>query len=444
MRPRILLPLAVALVLAGTVAVVATRGQSCEDALRLTESRFRQTTIDETDETVGRLPQPTGDAVGPGRWALTTGEAERGNGLVELGSWIAYATRTDVSRIDPDGTIRWTRATPRNRVTDLGDGRLGVLAFVDSRMRLAIVDGDGELLRCDRHGPINGGFVGDGSGGYAMVAAPAGSQADADDAIDQVRRIEPDGSERWVVDLETPTGRGVDEIHIGGGLTVVGRTDPLDGSVLTALDDATGEVRWIVADDRPGIRPVDTIHGVVDGRLYVTIEEDPADDRDDRRRRVLALDAATGESLWAAPITIDTFAARAVGVDDTVVLVSSGTAMALDPRSGDLRWTGPFGAVVADGGDHGAAITEVDDRLLYPAGSGRLLDLRTGRSTLLFGLENAATVASTALDDDLLLVDMVVSAGGSELTTVLTGWTFEPARADLDVDPVSTAPDGEP
>ncbi|MEM9563390.1 MAG: PQQ-binding-like beta-propeller repeat protein [Actinomycetota bacterium] len=447
MRPRLLLPVAAVLLVIGVTVFVVAGRWSCDEAFGTTDSRFRpigaesgdsESTEASAEGADGRLPRPSDDAIGPVRWVLGTDEVERGSGLVDLDSWVAHVTRSEISRIDGDGTIRWTRATPRNRVTDLGDGRLGVLAFVGSTMRLAVIDGDGELLRCDRHGPINGGFAGDDAGGYAVVAAPV--DGGADDTIDQVRRIEPDGAERWTVDLDTDPGQLVDEIDVGGGLTIVGRTDPLDGTVLTAIDDVTGELRWTIDDTEPGMRPVDGIHGVVDGRLYVSVEHDPDDAPEDQQRSLLAIDPATGEVQWNTPIGFDTFAARAIGVDGLVVLVTSANATAIDPRSGTRRWSGPFGAVAIDAGDHGAAITERDGRLLYPAGSGRLLDLRTGASTLLFDPGTSSSVASLAIDRGVLLAELVVVDGGSEVTTVLTGWTYQPGRASLDDEPIGPSP----
>lgn len=148
---------------------------------------------------------------------------------------------------------------------------------------------------------------------------------------------------------------------------------------------------------------------MVDGQLYVTIERIVGADPDDvgARTTILAIDAATGERRWA-----------------------------IDPRAGRRLWAGPFGAVGLDDGEEGTAIFEVDGRPHLVGGSGRLLDLTTGHSALLFETVSTVSITTTALADGVLLVNTDDLLTGSTRQTVISGWSFDPAAATLGDAPI--------
>ncbi|WP_157987487.1 carboxypeptidase regulatory-like domain-containing protein [Jiangella endophytica] len=153
---------------------------------------------------------------------------------------------------------------------------------------------------------------------------------------------------------------------VAGDLVVTG--GGLDGG-LVALDTATGQPRWSVPT--PGRLTVYTAPSVVDGVVYAATG--PTQTRDDT---VFALDAATGEQLWATDVGTSVFAGPAVGEGLAIVgNADDGELIALDAATGAVRWTLTRdrdyfigGASIVDGtvfvpttdGDGGGSLLAVD------------------------------------------------------------------------------------
>ncbi|HEY8475127.1 MAG TPA: carboxypeptidase regulatory-like domain-containing protein [Natronosporangium sp.] len=112
-------------------------------------------------------------------------------------------------------------------------------------------------------------------------------------------------------------------VYAGGGL---------DGGI-HALDAATGELQWEVPT--PDRFTVYSAPVVRDGVVYVTTG--PTSDRSDT---VFALDAVTGEQLWATDIGSNVFFGPAVA-DGIVAAASEQQLVALDAATGEVRWTLP-------------------------------------------------------------------------------------------------------
>ena len=147
--------------------------------------------------------------------------------------------------------------------------------------------------------------------------------------------------ERWRVSWEESKAPAPPTVHGETAfLTRAGET--------VAVDRQTGEPRWSYA---AGIAPAAPV--VVDETVYVV------------RKRLLALDAVTGELRWKAddvPEYMETVAATS----GTVYAASDGILHALDPADGSVRWTAEL--------EQGTYATPVvGDAQVFVAGSDGLL-----------------------------------------------------------------------
>jgi len=421
MRPALRSSLVVLVIAIGVITFAATRGVSCEDAFASTESRLEPA----PDRLAEARTRPTpGGGVETLQWVLTTNELELYGRLLDMGSWTAYVNRAEVSRIEADGTIRWTRTMPSRWAEPIGDGRIAATGFVEGRHHVAVLDADGELLHCHQTGPVGGGLTGDGAGGFVVNGDP--DREDDDAANDVIRRIEVDGTERWRAELASGPQRFADAMRIEDGLVVIGRKDILDGPILAAFDDASGDLLWAIDGQQPEIGPVRSIAGIIDGQLYVTVESDQP-----FIPELLAIDATTGAIRWSSPVTVRDNRSTVEPIDDdTVVLRSTAIVTAVDPTTGDVHWTVGENLGTLDLG-RDAGVLDVGQRLLHPVAGGRIIDLRTGRWGRLLEEDRNAIFQGFVVDGDTLIVDTKVNPEGGTFM-YLSGWTFDPAAATTD------------
>ncbi|MEV7320460.1 serine/threonine-protein kinase [Streptomyces sp. NPDC093970] len=140
----------------------------------------------------------------------------------------------------------------------------------------------------------------------------------------------PDGWRPWRTRLRTAV-TGVPLEYDTSGCVAEDDAVFCGGTGFTAarVDAASGRVRWRTGTRPQGARPI----GVRDGLVYVY--EDP----DDRRRRVLALDAATGRPRWQRDINK---AVDAVLYDDGLLTMSPdySSFVAYGPSGREL-WRAP-------------------------------------------------------------------------------------------------------
>lgn len=150
-----------------------------------------------------------------------------------------------------------------------------------------------------------------------------------------------DGAELWRTtvaktgDVGTPTIAG-DLVYAATGIS----GEPEDHGI-AAVDKSNGTVLWRYASP---IQEVVYTPAVVDGRAFVLGHD----------RQVVAMDAATGASLWTRTFEQELEALPSVVGDTVFVIANDGPAAALDVATGDLRWSVPiegaaFAPTIADG-----------------------------------------------------------------------------------------------
>jgi outer membrane protein assembly factor BamB len=150
-----------------------------------------------------------------------------------------------------------------------------------------------------------------------------------------------DGAELWRTtvaetgDVGTPTIAG-DLVYAATGIS----GEPEDYGI-AAVDRTTGAVRWRYASP---IQEVIYTPAVVDGRAFVLGHD----------RQVVAMDAATGASIWTRTFDTELEALPSVVGDTVFVIANDGLAAALDVATGEMRWSVPiegeaFAPTIADG-----------------------------------------------------------------------------------------------
>jgi outer membrane protein assembly factor BamB len=175
--------------------------------------------------------------------------------------------------------------------------------------------------------------IGVASGRKAHVTAPpvafGGRLYVMDGRAGVSARSERDGSEIWRVDLAPRSGR--DREAYGGGVAYA------DGVLyvasgyrfVTALDAATGQVKWRTAMQSP-VHGAPTVSG---GRVFVV----------DVENELFSLDAATGDISWnyqalQEPARILAASAPAISGDVLIAPFGSGEVVALRAPNGTLLW----------------------------------------------------------------------------------------------------------
>lgn len=202
-----------------------------------------------------------------------------------------------------------------------------------------------------------------------------------------------DGALLGETDLGTRL-RSSPAVHDGRGF--VGGAD----GVVYAVELATGRVVWrhetegaalVSADHGYDRRTVQASPAVADGRVYIG----------GRDGRLYALDAETGERLWAAEYT-PSWVVSSVAVGEEAVYTGTSDAHvveALDAATGERRWSRDLGTRVL------GSPSLVGGVLLVPGGDGVLyaLDAASGR-TLWRYTAGAMIQSSPAVAGDLVVV----------------------------------------
>ena len=142
---------------------------------------------------------------------------------------------------------------------------------------------------------------------------------------------------------------------------------------LYAFDAATGDTRWTAGIDDVSLR---TSPAVADGTVYVAASTTRAciPEADEcsgtSRGRVYAVDAATGERRWTAPIETDTRSSPAVVGDRVYVGCNDGVSAVT--TDGEAAWRIDFESDREDGPYVKSSPAVADGRLFVGASDGRL------------------------------------------------------------------------
>ncbi|MEU2023933.1 serine/threonine-protein kinase [Streptomyces sp. NPDC016469] len=267
-----------------------------------------------------------------------------------------------------------------------------------------------------------GGFGEEPDDGKARtVAAPAGTL--------------PDGFRPWRVTVaggredipdELRCVARADAVFCGGGGVIAARIDVRDGSRA-----------WTAKS--PGV-PVQGLHlvGATDDTVLgyrIAAQDDPRGTSDE----VVALDADSGEELWATPsgaqstaVTGRTRDAVVLGTDVITVDASDTALEARDAHTGDLAWTAPFPA-----GSRCAPVP-VGTRLLAMCATDAELDASAVRHPALYPLDPASGTWGEAIAVDGPAVPVGVAGGRLVLLREhLDGPALTGYDAVVQVDPAS-------
>lgn len=196
------------------------------------------------------------------------------------------------------------------------------LAIVDGVAYLAGIGGDIAALDLASRDVLWTGALGAGTSSSPLVVDGLLAIGADDDQL-HVHDV-ADGAERW----RFAAGQGADytlgpsPAYADGLLFYANASEKADTG-LFAIDAASGEQRWHMEPDTPGLYTPAVVEGVV----YV------GGDGGD----VYALDAASGEERWKTTVG-RTWSTPAVADGDVYVQTMDGVLACLDRESGDVRW----------------------------------------------------------------------------------------------------------
>ncbi len=253
------------------------------------------------------------------------------------------------------GEVRWRSGTSSGLPQTLGGTNVvlagGVVAF-----------GDGDVVGFDRStGERRWIFTGSDSLAFAggspglFLLATDGSRIFAGSSNGHAYAMNAaDGSTAWATQVGDPLGQAVQDPHVSGSTVycIIGGGSPSFAGDVVALDAATGDLTWRYStvaaspDDLFPLGPVavsgsTVAFGDIDGSIH-------------------AVNATTGEVLWDAPAAAGEEGKNrgrwlvAVG-DELLAIGGGGDITALDPATGDARWSnrastiGAFGPIGTDG-----------------------------------------------------------------------------------------------
>jgi outer membrane protein assembly factor BamB len=212
----------------------------------------------------------------------------------------------------------------------------------------------------------------DGLGGFPLTVADDAVYVDGPQLFSLDRAT---GAVRWSVPVGNDAMSGYSQPVVVGGSVVVGGGD---GRV-RAIDRATGQVRWtslVGAGRTVGAGP--SLAATAD-TIYAVAADVPGDFfRDEPTTGSLtALDPMSGETRWSRPLRGLSALGSTPTVSGTTVYVAASTFSAFDTATGAPRWD------AATGGTTSFSFTPpaVDANTVYaPGGDGRLhaIDATTG------------------------------------------------------------------
>ena len=192
----------------------------------------------------------------------------------------------------------------------------------------------------------------------------------------------------WTMSLEVwQTGQGIVSVHAVGDLLLVEDS----GHRVTALDRATGDLRWLVALRHP----LADVPGVAAGHLTLATKQD-----------LVVVSEATGERLYDRQLTTALAAAPIAG--ESLVFEPSyfeGTLSAYVLRGGALNWryrikTGFAGQAVY-------IANQEEPRVVIPGSDGKLRAIpATGKvpSKLLWSLDVGIPLGTSVVRSDTLFM----------------------------------------
>ena len=361
-----------------------------------------QVTIESCWPMFGRLANHTGQSpfVGPATNAVLfsfevnrdvkSSPAVATDGTVYFGS-----DDNRVYAVNPDGTLKWSRATNGDVQSSPAIGVGGIVYVGSDDDRLYALDPDDGTVICSRSlggldvesSPTIGvdGTVYVGAednrlyalnpntcainwsvltGGDVDSSAAVGPNGDiyfgSDD--ERVYARHPDGSAKWTFETNGDVNSSP-ALSNDGSVVYVGSDD----NRIRALSAATGALVWsrTVGGDvrtRPSVAATGTVYvGSEDGNIY-------------------ALNPADGTILWSRKLGIDVTSSAAIGADGTVYVgADSDRVYALDGTTGATIWSFETGADVKSSpaiGLNGVLYVGSEDDRLYAFGASQTLGVR--------------------------------------------------------------------
>ncbi|MEO1062979.1 MAG: PQQ-binding-like beta-propeller repeat protein [Actinomycetota bacterium] len=411
---------AVVLMAAAAILVVPTLlddGASCEEAVVERASALR--VAEPAEVSSAGATEPAASSVEP-LWALTY-ERDAATGVrasvIALDGWTVLATEGEISRVDPDGSLWWSRTSPPLFVPmPLGD-ELALAWSEPGRWGLVVLDAGGQVTTCrvidgalDEPVPVP-------DDGHVELVERDGAAV--------LRRIEADGSERWSAEVaDRATVPRLDRpLFAVDGLVVLGGLDEASTDLLVARDDRTGEVRW----SRPRSAEADWLASILGGSagdLHVAVGDTEA------RGRVLTLDAATGEERWSSPVVDiagDLLWGTASREGEVLVVSGRDRATGLDVTTGEAIWTvDGFGVTSPFFTSRPVPIDPDRPALALYSGPGTIVDLSDGSHTHLLG--DPGLTGSGIATQDGVVVSNVLDDGRPPL---IVAWELDLDRIEL-------------
>ncbi len=141
----------------------------------------------------------------------------------------------------------------------------------------------------------------------------------------------------WIGEVDGPSGQRLSAPVVAGDTAVVASP-----SALSAFSLSDGGTVWTLERDAAPVAPA---IASVDGSNVVVW----TDGRGPDTASVQAVDVATGESVWDAPIALDDAAKSGVAIDGTRAFVAdeSGALTAIDVAEGTVAWKARTGGSLA-------------------------------------------------------------------------------------------------
>ncbi|ELY89197.1 pyrrolo-quinoline quinone [Natrialba hulunbeirensis JCM 10989] len=198
--------------------------------------------------------------------------------------------------------------------------------------------------------------------------------------------LESTGEPKWVLRRELGGGFGIpkptdDHVFVSTG-----------ANRLFALERETGRVEWTFDAGNEQIGHMSAVAVEHDGLVVISTTQPDADAFEGSTSNyVLGVSAAEGELEWSVPITGTVSSGLAVVGGTIVVVTQNGTAIGIDPETGEERWETDLDGSV----DWSTTLTLLAGGVLVPREDGTLLTLApaTGEITGRYTARTARTNA---------------------------------------------------